>query len=142
MKMRVLYSTSKGRVITFANAISESQKCEKPVDTIPPAYSCDRERLVILVLSLGNDVSDNVVRFCRELTKDRTQNVALVVDGKKDAAGIKIVKDAIEEAGNKVVGETYFVNGGLPFKFIKNIKMEERQGIVKWAEDIVKSIQS
>ena len=64
-------------------------------DVIPPAYSCDRERLVVLCVSTGK-TSDAFRRFCQELSKDKAQNVALIVDGSETDA--KMVSDWIASA--------------------------------------------
>lgn len=140
IKMRVLYSSNKGKMETLARVISEKfDLAINAVDVIPPAYSCDKERLVIMGISVGDEPSDQLRLFCRELTKARTQNVALYVDGK--AAGIQKIKDALKEAGTNVIEEMYTVKGGLPFKFAKKITEEEKAGILAWAEKVVAQIQ-
>ena len=42
MKMRVLYSTNKGKIKTIAQLITDKYATEKVncMDSIPPAYSC------------------------------------------------------------------------------------------------------
>lgn len=140
IKMRVLYSSNKGKMETLARAISEKfDLAINAVDVIPPAYSCDKERLVIMGISVGDEPSDQLRLFCRELTKARTQNVALYVDGK--ASGIQKIKDTLKEAGTNVIEEMYTVKGGLPFKFAKKITEEEKAGILAWAEKVVAQIQ-
>ena len=60
MKMRVMYSSSKKRMFTYADALARSQNIS--ADKIPPAFPCDRERLVVLVLTLGQKIDDRVRR--------------------------------------------------------------------------------
>lgn len=140
IKMRVLYSSNKGKMETLAHAISEKfDLAINAVDTIPPAYSCDKERLVIMGISVGDTPTDQLRLFCRELTKARAQNVALYVDGKE--AGIKKIKDTLKEAGTNVIEDVFVVKGGLPFKFAKKITEEEKAGILAWAEKVVNQIQ-
>ena len=45
MKMRVLYSTNKGKIKTIAQLITDKYATEKVncMDSIPPAYSCDKD---------------------------------------------------------------------------------------------------
>ena len=53
IKMRVLYASGKAIIAAMAALIqSEYGLAINAVDKIPPAYSCDKERLVILMLSL------------------------------------------------------------------------------------------
>ena len=140
IKMRVLYSSNKGKMETLARTIADKfDLAINAVDVIPPAYSCDKERLVIMGISVGNEPTDQLRLFCREMTKVRAQNVALYVDGKE--AGIKIIKDALKEAGTNVIDDMFVVTGGLPFKFAKKASDEEKAGIIAWAEKIVASIQ-
>ncbi|MBQ3126405.1 MAG: hypothetical protein IJC15_04975 [Clostridia bacterium] len=140
IKMRVLYSSNKGKMETLARTISDKfELAINAVDVIPPAYSCDKERLVIMGLSVGNEPTDQLRLFCRELTKARAQNVAIYTDGKE--AGLKIIKEALQEAGTNVIDDIFTVTGGLPFKFAKKASDEEKAAIIAWAEKIVASIQ-
>lgn len=140
IKMRVLYSSNKGKMETLARAIAEKfDLAINAVDVIPPAYSCDKERLVIMGISVGDEPADQLRLFCRELTKARAQNVALYVDGK--LSGIQKIKDALKEAGTNVIEDTFTVTGGLPFKFAKKVSDEEKAAIIAWAEKVVAQIQ-
>ena len=75
MKMRVMYSSKKGKVATYAEAIG--QACGCLTNDIPPAYPADKERLVIIGVTLKGEPEDKVRRFCSELIPARAQNVAL-----------------------------------------------------------------
>ena len=82
IKMRVLYATNKKKMINIANFIKQRYELtQNSVDCVPPAYSCDKERIVVLACAGKSDVEDALRRFCIELTKERTANVALLVDG-------------------------------------------------------------
>ncbi len=131
MKMRVMYSSKKGKLATYAEAIG--QACGCLVNDIPPAYPADKERLVILCLTLGNDAEDKVRRFCSELYPNRAANVALVVDGAPGCSGELQIKQILRTAGTNVVDDTYYVKCGI---FGKKITLEERQKIVDWARGI------
>lgn len=140
IKMRVLYYSNKGKMETIAREIAAKfDLAINAVDVIPPAYSCDKERLVIMGISVGDEPTDQLRLFCRELTKARTQNVALYVDGK--ASGIQKIKDTLKEAGTNVIEETFTVKGGLPFKFAKKISDEEKAAVLAWAENVVAQLQ-
>lgn len=136
MKMRVMYSSKKGKVVTYAEAIG--QACGCLVNDIPPAYPADKERLVIIVVTLGDEPSDQVRRFCSELYPNRAQNVALVIDGAENSEAESTLREILKTAGTHVLDEAYYLKKcGI---FGKKITLEERQAIVDWArkmQDIV-----
>lgn len=136
MKMRVMYSSKKGKVVTYAEAIG--QACGCLVNDIPPAYPADKERLVIIVVTLGDEPSDQVRRFSSELYPNRAQNVALVIDGEEHSEAESTLREILKTAGTNVLDETYYLKKcGI---FGKKITLEERQAIVDWArkmQDIV-----
>lgn len=134
VKMRVIYSTPKKKVVTFATAISEAFKCQ--VDDVPPAFPCDKEKLVVICMTMKDMPNDKLRRFCGELNKQRALNVALIVDGDKDSKGVKVVKEILTEAGTNVLDDIYTIDGG-KFSFVKKISLEERTNIVKWVEGII-----
>ena len=132
MKMRVMYSSKNRKVITFAEAISQANGCL--ANDIPPAYPADKERLVILVLTLKDKPSDIVRRFCMELNPTRTQNVALVIDGPKDSKGEAILRETLRNAGTNVIDDTYYLpKCGI---FSSKLTLQERQAIVDWSRKI------
>ena len=107
IKMRVLH-TGKGKLAALAPMIHQEFGLDiNATDVIPPAYSCNNERLVVLMIATKGDMENKVRLFCRELTKARAQNVALVIDGTE--AGAKAVKDVLAEAGTKVMDEVFYV---------------------------------
>ena len=133
VKMRVIFSTSKKKVVTFATAIAEAFKCQ--TDAVPPAFPCDKEKLVVIVMSIGDKPDDKLRRFCGELNKTRALNTALIVDGNPESKGVEQVKEILKEAGTNVIDEVYTVDGGGFFG--KKISLEERTNIVKWVEKII-----
>lgn len=138
IKMRVLYASGKAKIAAMAALIqSEYGLAINAVDKIPPAYSCDKERLVILMLSLKGTPDDQLRLFCRELNKGRAQNVALIVDGSESAAAQ--IKSILTEAGTHVADEILYVKGGLPF--LKGIKEEEKAALLAFTHRIVDQIQ-
>lgn len=133
VKMRVIYSTSKKKVLTFATAIGEAFKCQ--VDDVPPGFPCDKEKLVVICMTMKDKPDDKLRRFCGELNKQRALNVALIVDGNKDGAGVKQVRDILTEAGTNVIDEVYTIDGGGFFS--KKISLQERTDIVNWVDGVI-----
>ncbi len=134
IKMRVLYATGKKKMINIANFIKQKYELsQNSVDCVPPAYSCDKERIVILAIAGKNDVEDALRRFCIELTKERTANVALMVDGTETYANN--VKEILKTAGTNVIEDVLYVKCGLPF--LSNVKPEEQAAVVDWLDNKV-----
>lgn len=143
MKMRVLYSTNNKKVINYAVALGEAQDdARAKADTIPPAYSCDRERLVVLVVSAGAKLEDSLRLFAGELTAARATNVAFVFESKDKTltAGMQQLIDIIKAAGAKTLeNDVYYVDGGTLFN--KKVSIEERRAIVEWCEKVQDSVK-
>ena len=143
MKMRVLYSSGNKKIVAYATALGEAQDDQRSAaDTIPPAYSCDRERLVVLVLSVGAKVEDKVRLFIGELTQARATNVAFVFESKDKTLtpAMQQVIDTIKEAGANVIEDNiYFAAGGSLFS--SKLSIDERRDIVEWCEGIKEKIK-
>ena len=133
VKMRVIYSTTKKKVVTFATAIAEAFKCQ--TDAVPPAFPCDKEKLVVIVMSIKGEPDDKLRRFCGELKKERALNTVLVVEGDPESSGVAQIKETLREAGTNVIEDVYTVDGGGFFS--KKISLEERTNIVKWVDGII-----
>ena len=138
VKVRVMYSTKKAKVKTFASAISEAFKCL--CNEVPGDFPCDKERVVFIGMTIKDAPEDKLRLFCRELSLQRAQNVALFVDGPKgeENKGLQTIIETLKEAGtNVLLDDIYYVNGGPAIFGGKKISLEERTEIVRWAEAIV-----
>jgi hypothetical protein len=142
IKMRVLYNSAKPKIKNIANTIKAHYDLGvNAVDVIPPAYSCDKERIVILMLTAkGAHLNDSLRLFCQELTKTRAQNIALVIDGNEAAANA--VKQVLAEVAqnNAVYDEVLYINGGLPF-FGGSVKPEEKTAIIEWVDRVIANLK-
>ena len=139
IKMRILYASSKKKINNIANTIkAQYELAFNSVDVIPPAYSCDKERIVVLIVSAKGHVSDAVRLFCRELTKARAQNVALMIDG--DEAAANNLKEILAEAGTNVVDEVLYIKGGLPI-IGGSLKDEEKTEIFAWIDRVIADLK-
>ena len=137
IKMRILYASGKKKINNIANAIkAQYELAFNSVDVIPPAYSCDKERIVILAISGKGEPSDAVRLFCKELTKARAQNVALMINGdERLAANLKTV---LTEAGTNVLDEVLYVK--VPI-FGASVKPEEKTEIFAWVERVIANLK-
>lgn len=140
MKLRVLTATKKGKLLAIADMISKRGMAEYAVDVIPPAYSCDRERLVVLVISATSKMPNAFEIFCKDLSRTRTQNVALLADGTPE--NVAPIIEWIKGAGANVLDHVLYMNGGLPFKFIRSVTDEEKTTAENWIDEILKTISA
>ena len=139
IKMRILYASGKKKIVNIANEIKAKYELAfNSVDVIPPAYSCDKERIVVLAISAKGSISDSVRLFCRELTKARAQNVALMIDG--DEAAANNLKEILSEAGTNVIDEVLYVKGGLPI-IGGSVKPEEKAAIFAWIDRVIANLK-
>ncbi len=142
LKMRFLYYSSKSKIKAVAEAVKaefELSQNANAIDIIPPAYSCENERLVILAVSGKGEPDDILRRFCSELNKKKAQNVALLVDGDEKLAARLV--DALKQTGTNFIDNIKYVKfGGLPFLGGK-LKDEEKADVINWVHDIVDNIQ-
>lgn len=141
IKMRVLCATKQKKIQVLANEIKTKYDLAfNAVDNIPPAYSCDKERIVILAISAKgvNGISNSVRLFCRELTKVRAQNVALLIEG--DEAAANALKSILTEAGTNVIDEVFYIKGGLPL-FGGKPKPEELSSTFAWVDRVIANLK-
>ena len=138
MKLRVLTNTGKGKMLNLAKALADEYS-NYAADKIDPAYPCDNERIVVIFLTAASKYKDTFRRFCESLNKNLAQNVALIVDG--DMAKAQPVIDWLKGAGCNFCDNILEINGGLPFKFIKNYTEDEKKAVFDWFEAIVQSFK-
>ena len=139
IKMRVLYTPTKKKLAELANVIKAEYSLDvNAVDTILPAYSCNNERIVILMLTLKGEPDDQLRRFCGEMTKARANNTALIINGPESAA--KRMKEILTAAGTKVVDEVFYVSTKL-FSFLDKITDEEKTELLAWTHRVVDGLQ-
>ena len=137
MKIRALVVSGKGKLKTIGEILAKNGTYA--ADVIPPAYSCDRERLVVIIASLKSNMPDSFRRFCQELSKDKAQNVAFIVDGNETDA--KMVADWVRSAGANVVDNIlYFPVKGLFAGFSKTLTAEENEKINAWYGEVVNAL--
>ncbi len=139
IKMRVLYASNKGKIAEMAGAIGTAYDLPvNAVDKIPPAYSCNNERVVILMFSLKGEPEDQVRLFCEEMTRARAQNVAIVMDGPEAAA--QRMKEILTKAGTNVFDEIHFVKTA-KLAFLDKFKPEEKDELLAFVERVVANLQ-
>ena len=142
LKMRFLYFSKKSKMKAIAEAIKtefELTQNHNAIDIIPPAYSCENERLVILGISGKGDPDDMLRRFCSELDKKKAQNVALFIDGDEKLASS--LTDVLQAAGANVSDNVkFFKIGGLPIIGGK-LSDQEKADVLAWVHEIVDNLK-
>ena len=142
LKMRFLYYSKKAKMKDLGEAIKAEfglSQNYNAIDIIPPAYSCENERLVILAISGKGDLDDLVRRFCRELDKKKAQNVALLIDGDEKLRDSAL--STLRETGTNVIEDVKMVKfGGLAFLGGKLADAEKAE-LIAWVQSVVDSIK-
>ena len=135
MRMRVLTQTSKGKLLTIADRVTRLIEADKATDVIMPAYPCDGERLIVIVATAKPNMPDSFCRFMRSLKKSVTANIAFIIDGTPENAAA-IVEMAKTNNSNVMDDKILYIEGGLPFKFLKKVTPEEIEKVDAWVADI------
>ena len=142
LKMRFLYYSSKSKIKAMAEIVKKEfdlSQNHNAIDIIPPAYSCENERLVILAVSGKGEPDDILRRFCSELNKKKAQNVALLVDGDQKLGNCLL--EVLKETGTNVSENVKYIKiGGLPFLGGK-VSDEEKQELVNWVQSVIDNLQ-
>ena len=139
MRMRVLTQTNKGKLIALADEVTKLIEADKATDVIQPAYPCDGERLVVIVASAKASMPEHFCRFVRSLKRSNTANIAFIIDGTPENAA-KIVEMAKTNDAKVHEDNILYLEGGLPFKFIKKYTPEELEKVKAWVAEIRSSL--
>lgn len=139
MRMRVLTQTSKGKLLAIADEVTKLIEADKATDVIMPAYPCDGERLIVIVATAKPSMPDSFCRFMRSLKRSVTANVAFIIDGTPENAA-KIVEMAKTNNSNVIEDNILYIQGGLPFKFLRKITDEEMTRVTEWVKEIRASL--
>ena len=135
MRMRVLTKTNKGKLLAIADQVTKLIEADKATDVIPSAYPCDGERLVVIVATAKPSMPENFCRFMRSLKKSVTANIAFIIDGTPENAA-PIVEMAKTNNANVMDNNILYLEGGLPFKFLKKVTDEEIAKVDAWVKEI------
>lgn len=137
MKMRALVAGKKRKLKAIGTMLA--QNGSYAVDVIPPSYPCDRERLVVIIATVRGSMPDAFRRFCQELSKEKAQNVALIIDGNETNAAM--VADWIKSAGTNVIDNILYFPVGFFAGLSKSLSAEETAKINAWYEEVNASLR-
>lgn len=136
MKVKSMHYSKNGNAQVIAARLGEIYRCVS--DQIPPAYPCESEKVIFIGIETEKKIEKPVVDFCKDLTPQRTKNVAFyLVSGSGNTSELEPVKEALKANGVNVAGETLIV----PVKssLFKKGKVTDAdiENAVKWAADVV-----
>ena len=135
MRMRVLTQTNTGKLLAIADEVTKLIEADKATDVIMPAYPCDGERLIVIVASAKPNMPDSFCRFMRSLKRSVTANIAFIIDGTPENAA-KIVEMAKTNNSHVIEDNIHYIQGGLPFKFLRKVTDEEMATVREWVANI------
>ena len=142
LKMRFLYYSGKGKAM---KALADAVKKEfdlfqnnNSTDIIPPAYSCEKERLVVLAISGKGEPDDTLRRFCSQLDKTKAQNVAVLVDGDEKMA-TKII-EVLKTTGTNVIDDVKYIKIGGLSVLGGSITEDQIKDVLDWIHTAVDAI--
>lgn len=136
MKMRVIYYSKKKKIADLAEYLSKNSDDYKP-DTIPPDYSLDKEKLLVLGMSKLKKLPDDVRRFCTNLKPATVKNIALYTDRPEEEAKefVKLLRDG----GANIIENVFYVKS--EFLSFKKASDEEKKAADEWFESILPQLK-
>lgn len=140
IKMRYLHKAKNPKIKALGEAFVQKYDLKdnkNAFDIIPPAYSCDKERLVILALTVKKEPDDVVRRFCAELDKKKAANVALVIDGTPEAAANIVT--VLKNAGTNVFEDIHYVKSAGFLNLNGKVTPEEVGEFLVWVDNIIET---
>lgn len=136
MKMRTLYFSGKKKLVSLAQYLEKNSDNYK-ADKIPPDYSLDKERLLIMAVSTSNPIPDILRRFSAGMTPDKAKNVAIITDATEENA--KALIEVLKAGGSNVIEDVMYVKTGfLPFG---SASEDEKKQADAWYEKIVANLK-
>ena len=136
MKMRVIYFSGRKKIQNIAEYLSKNSDDYKP-DTIPPDYSLDKEKLLVLGMSKLTKLPDDVRRFCTNLKPATVKNIALYTD-RPEAEAKEFIK-TLRESGANILDNVFYVKAEiLPFK---KATEDEKKAADEWFESILPELK-
>ena len=136
MKMRVIYYSKKKKISILAEHLSENSDDYKP-DTIPPDYSLDKEKFLVLGMSKLTKLPDDVRRFCTNLKPATVKNIALYTD-RPEAEAKEFIK-MLRESGANILDTVLYVKPSV-FPFSKPTS-DELKAADEWFESILPQLK-
>ena len=136
MKMRVIYFSKKEKISDLAEYFSKNSDDYKP-DTIPPDYSLDKEKLLVLGMSKLKKLPDDVRRFCTNLKPATVKNIALYTD-RPEAEAKEFIKFLCDSGAN-VLDTVFYVKP--EFFSFKKASAEEKKAADEWFESILPQLK-
>lgn len=131
MKLQVFLSGANGYAQAIADELAEMFHCK--CDQIPPAYQCDREKLVFLVYEKYGKLDKHFDSYVSGLNQDKVQNVALIEISKKGNEATEDLKKIFEGNGIHVIASLGIQKGkGL---FSSPLSQEEIDQAKAFAEE-------
>ncbi len=135
MKAKSFHCSKSGVVQPLAQNIGINLQCVS--DKMPPAYPCDKDKVVFIGIELNGKIPVPVTDFCKGLDTNRTKAVAFyVVNATGDTKGLEELEAMLKSKGVQKVGETL----GIAVKSSLFKKGEVTQAdidkVVAWAKNI------
>ncbi len=136
MKMRALHFTKKKKLIELAEYLSKNSD-EYKADKIPPDYSLDKQRLLVMTVSISSPIDDVLRRFSAGMSPDKAKNVAIITDATPDNA--KALIDVLSAGGSNIIDDVMYVKTGfLPFG---SASADEKKQADTWFENILTKLK-
>jgi len=91
-----------GQARLIGDELSNLFKCK--CDQIPPAYQCNKEKLVVITYEKYGKLPKKFTEFIESMTTEKVLNIALIEISNTGNDGMAEVKSVFEKNGVKIAG--------------------------------------
>ena len=137
MKAKSFHCSKSGVVQPLAATIGTNLQCV--CDKMPPAYPCDKEKVVFVGIEMDGALPKPVEQFCKDLNTSRTQAVAFyIVNSKGTTNGLEATIKKLKEKGIFVVDDILAITVKSSFFKKGQVTESDLSKTLEWATKISK----
>ncbi len=130
IKLRILHYPDNKKLAALCKEINAEYENSK-FDKIPPAYPCEKEKLLVAFVKTGKEPANELRMFCNDLTKQRVTNVAYIFDA--DPKTGAALAESSAKAGAKLICEPKYMKFPGLFGNFNEVQKSEIKAFIKEA---------
>ncbi|MFI3207305.1 MAG: hypothetical protein R3Y33_08640 [Clostridia bacterium] len=135
MKAKSFHCSKSGVVQPLAASIGTNLHCV--CDKMPPAYPCDKDKVVYIGIEMDGKVPHPVEQFVKDLDKARTTAVAFyIVNGNGNTAGLEGLEKMLASKDIVKAGETLSIICKSSFFKKGQVTDADVAKVLEWSQEI------
>lgn len=102
MKLQVFLYSKYGYAQRIADELSGMFRCK--CDQIPPAYQCNKEKLIFIVYEKYGSLDKKLVNYMKEMDSNKAQNIAFIEISNTGNEGLSELSNMVKANNVKITG--------------------------------------